>query len=93
MMKKHSFVICVLMFLAGIFCKVDAREVTLFNDGWEFKKGPFSKEAMQAAVKWNAGWQEVTLPHTWNADDMQKKVSVFYEGVGYYRKSVPFPKA
>lgn len=93
MMKKHLFVICVLMFLAGIFCKVDAREVTLFNDGWEFKKGPFSKEAMQAAVKWNAGWQEVTLPHTWNADDMQKKVSAFYEGVGYYRKKCTFPES
>lgn len=93
MMKKHSFVICVLMFLAGIFCKVDAREVTSFNDGWEFKKGPFSKEAMQAAVKWNAGWQEVTLPHTWNADDMQKKVSAFYEGVGYYRKKCIFPES
>ncbi|MCR6507633.1 beta-galactosidase [Bacteroides sp. KH569_7] len=92
-MKKHSFVICVLMFLAGIFCKVDAREVTSFNDGWEFKKGPFSKEAMQAAVKWNAGWQEVTLPHTWNADDMQKKVSAFYEGVGYYRKKCIFPES
>ena len=59
----------------------------------EFKKGPFSKEAMQAAVKWNAGWQEVTLPHTWNADDMQKKVSAFYEGVGYYRKKCIFPES
>ncbi len=72
---------------------MSAREVTLFNDGWEFKKGPFSKEAMQAAVKWNAGWQEVTLPHTWNADDMQKKVSAFYEGVGYYRKKCIFPES
>ncbi len=48
---------------------------------------------MQAAVKWNAGWQEVTLPHTWNADDMQKKVSAFYEGVGYYRKKCIFPES
>ncbi|WP_288856449.1 glycoside hydrolase family 2 TIM barrel-domain containing protein [uncultured Bacteroides sp.] len=92
-MKKRLSIVYIFIFLAGIFCKVDAREVTSFNDGWEFKKGPFSKEAMQAAVKWNAGWQEVTLPHTWNADDMQKKVSAFYEGVGYYRKKCIFPES
>ena len=33
------------------------------------------------------------LPHTWNADDMQKKVSAFYEGVGYYRKKCIFPES
>ena len=93
MMKKRLSIVYIFIFLAGIFCKMSAREVTLFNDGWEFKKGPFSKEAMQAAVKWNAGWQEVTLPHTWNADDMQKKVSAFYEGVGYYRKKCIFPES
>ncbi|WP_348768418.1 glycoside hydrolase family 2 TIM barrel-domain containing protein [uncultured Bacteroides sp.] len=92
-MKKRLSIVYIFIFLVGSFCKMSAREVTLFNDGWEFKKGPFSKEAMQAAVKWNAGWQEVTLPHTWNADDMQKKVSAFYEGVGYYRKKCIFPES
>lgn len=93
MMKNRLSIVYIFIFLVGSFCKMSAREVTLFNDGWEFKKGPFSKEAMQAAVKWNAGWQEVTLPHTWNADDMQKKVSAFYEGVGYYRKKCIFPES
>lgn len=93
MMKKRLSIVYIFIFLVGSFCKMSAREVTSFNDGWEFKKGPFSKEAMQAAVKWNAGWQEVTLPHTWNADDMQKKVSAFYEGVGYYRKKCIFPES
>ncbi|MCR6504452.1 glycoside hydrolase family 2 protein [Bacteroides muris (ex Fokt et al. 2023)] len=92
-MKKCLSIVYIFIFLVGSFCKMSARKVTLFNDGWEFKKGPFSKEAMQAAVKWNAGWQEVTLPHTWNADDMQKKVSAFYEGVGYYRKKCIFPES
>ena len=73
--------------------KVDAREVTSFNSGWEFKKGPFSKDAMQTAQKWNANWQEVAIPHTWNADDMQQKVSAFYEGVGYYRKKCTFSES
>ena len=29
------------------------------------------KEALQAVQKWNSDWQEVSIPHTWNADDMQ----------------------
>lgn len=62
------------------------RETKSFCDGWEFKKGPFPSEAMKSANKWNSGWEAVTLPHTWNADDMQKKASSFYAGEAYYRK-------
>ena len=47
---------------------------------------------MQAVQKWNSDWQEVSIPHTWNADDMQKQASAFYEGVGYYRKKFTFPE-
>lgn len=91
-MKNNTLFILAVLLLLGLSGKVDAREVTSFNDGWEFKKGPFAKDAMQAAQKWNADWQAVTVPHTWNADDMQKKVSDFYEGVAYYRKKCTFPE-
>lgn len=65
---------------------LQAREVTSFCDGWEFRRGSFGSDAMQNAAKWNADWEQVSIPHTWNADDMQKKASAFYAGVGYYRK-------
>lgn len=90
-MKNIIRIILLVIGLSALANRTDAREVTAFNDGWEFKKGPFSKEALQAAQKWNADWEAVTIPHTWNADDMQKKVSAFYEGVGYYRKKHTFP--
>lgn len=92
-MKNNTLFLLAVLLLLGLSGKVDAREVTSFNDGWEFKKGPFAKDAMQAAQKWNADWQAVTVPHTWNADDMQKKVSDFYEGVAYYRKKCTFPES
>lgn len=91
-MKSNTFFILIILLMLGSSGKTDAREVTSFNDGWEFKKGPFSKDAMQAVQKWDTDWQEVTIPHTWNAEDMQKKVSDFYEGVGYYRKKYTFSK-
>lgn len=92
-MKNNTLFLLAVLSMLCIFGRVDAREVTSFNDGWEFKKGPFAKDAMQAAQKWNADWQAVNVPHTWNADDMQKKVSDFYEGVAYYRKKCTFPES
>ena len=41
---------------------------------------------MRASGQWEGKWEEVTLPHTWNAKDMQQKADAFYEGAGYYRK-------
>ena len=79
--------------LLGFALKAEARDVTSFNDGWEFKKGPFAADAMQVAAKWNTDWEKVTVPHTWNADDMQKKTNSFYAGVAYYRKQHVFPKS
>lgn len=92
-MKNNTLFLLAVLSMLCLFGKVNAREVTSFNDDWEFKKGPFAKDAMQAAQKWNADWQAVTVPHTWNADDMQKKVSDFYEGVAYYRKKCTFPES
>ena len=77
----------------GSICKAEAREVTPFNNGWEFKKGPFPTDAMQTAARWNADWEQVNVPHTWNADDMQKKTNSFYAGVAYYRKHYVFPES
>jgi beta-galactosidase len=72
--------------------KATAREVSSFNEGWVFKRGPFATEAMQAARQWESRWDSVSIPHTWNARDMQEKVNDFYEGVGYYRKRCFFGK-
>ena len=68
-MKNNILFLLIVLLMSGVSGKMDAREVTSFNDGWEFKKGPFSKDAMQAVQKWNTDWQEVTIPHTWNAEE------------------------
>lgn len=88
---KHTLVIIGLFItMMAEALTLQAREVTSFCTGWEFKKGPFPTEILQAVNRWNARWEPVTLPHTWNADDMQKKVSDFYQGAGYYRKKYVF---
>ena len=92
-LRNFSLASILLACLLGSICKAEAREVTPFNNGWEFKKGPFPTDAMQTAARWNAGWEQVNVPHTWNADDMQKKTNSFYAGVAYYRKHYVFPES
>lgn len=89
MMRKH---IALLGLIICLFTDALAREVTTFNDGWEFKKGPFGPEVMKSAQQWNGQWAKVQIPHTWNAKDMQVRTNSFYEGEAYYRKQHLFPE-
>ena len=79
-----------LSFLAGS-AAVSAREVIDFNKGWAFRKAPATTDVMQAATVWNGRWDSVSVPHTWNAHDMQRNVNNFYEGTAYYKKTFDAP--
>ena len=83
MKLKFTFILLVLI---GQFFSLTAREVTSFNEGWLFKRGPFSEDPVKVVAQWEGKWETVSLPHTWNAKDMQVKAASFYEGVGYYKK-------
>lgn len=56
------------------------------------KKWLFATDMMKAAAQWEGKWTEVTIPHTWNAKDMQVKTNSFYEGKAYYRKTYVIPE-
>lgn len=84
MKKKYLFI---LLLVAVLFCPVaQARKITCFNEGWQFIKGPFANNIVSAQNQWKRKWNPVTLPHTWNARDMQEIERNFYEGEAYYRK-------
>ena len=71
--------------------QAEGRKVESFNSGWSFKKAPAEKELAINAPKWDKGWSEVEIPHTWNAKDMQVQANSFYEGTAYYKKQYFFP--
>ncbi|MCS2894236.1 beta-galactosidase [Parabacteroides faecis] len=71
--------------------QAEGRKVESFNSGWSFKKAPAEKELAVNARKWDSGWSEVEIPHTWNAKDMQVQANSFYEGAAYYKKQYFFP--
>lgn len=57
------------------------RIVTPFNDGWQFRR------AIDSTAR------DVTVPHTWNAEDMQVRAGDFYAGEGIYTKTFTLPEA
>ena len=84
--------IAVLSLLTLVSANALAQRVqTSFNDGWRFAYEPSSDPA---AVGFDdAGWQRVTVPHTWNAEDAFDKVEGYRRGVGWYRKAFAVPTA
>lgn len=85
MRKKFVlFLIGIVYVIAGL--RAEGRLVSTFNDGWQFKKGPFPEDPVKWQAAWEKGWTEVKIPHTWNARDMQEYHNQFYAGPAYYRK-------
>jgi len=74
---KNIFLFCSLFIYFHAICQSPRQNIS-FNDGWQFRK----------AVNENSTdtlWEKVTIPHTWNAVDMQTGKS-FYAGDAFYEK-------
>lgn len=91
-MNKRVLSLTLLLACLGLMTmQAEGRKVESFNSGWSFKKAPAEKELAINAPKWDKGWSEVEIPHTWNAKDMQVQANSFYEGTAYYKKQYFFP--
>nr|WP_305257549.1 glycoside hydrolase family 2 TIM barrel-domain containing protein [Parabacteroides goldsteinii] len=91
-MNKRVLSLTLLLACLGLMTmQAEGRKVESFNSGWSFKKAPAEKELAINAPKWDKGWSEVEIPHTWNAKDMQVQANRFYEGAAYYKKQYFFP--
>lgn len=92
-MKQIFLALSLLFFSIPTF----SRESVSFNDGWSFKKGPFTKNNSYYHTDSRSGkWASVEIPHTWNNIDMQTERANmtafrnpqerFYTGEGLYKK-------
>jgi beta-galactosidase len=77
--------------LAGVVCAVlvpvaltAQRTRETINSGWLYHEGGVNfAESVNFS---DAGWQPVSLPHTWNAHDPFDDVPSYRRGIGWYRK-------
>jgi beta-galactosidase len=66
-----------------------SRSDTLLGDGWRFSKG--DAPGAEAAAFDDAGWESVSVPHTYNALDGQDGGGDYYRGVAWYRRRFQAP--
>lgn len=80
--KKIQFILFITCLIVQITAQAQSRKDINFNADWSFKK---TKDTADHKLD----WEKVTLPHTWNATDMQLSKN-FYEGEGIYKKDIVF---
>lgn len=87
-MKQRYILLAFFVLLFGQ--AIAQRSQETINDGWKFIKSDVSGAAASAFD--DAQWEQVMLPHTWNATDAYI-VKDYYRGVGWYRKSLLIPQS
>lgn len=63
------------------------RTVRTLDAGWRFTPG--GVEFAEKPLVSDAGWERVTIPHTWNAHDPFDDVPSYRRGIGWYRTTLP----
>jgi beta-galactosidase len=68
---------------------VDPRLREPLNTGWSFHKGSLDPAQATASTPPDTiQWQQISLPHTWNAQDGQDGGGNYFRGDGWYRRTV-----
>lgn len=83
MFKKISLLFSLLI-SSAVFAQ--ERISTTINTNWLFFKGDTTKSSD------NNKWSLVSIPHTWNAQDVNDEQPGYYRGEGWYKKTLFVPK-
>ena len=85
-MKKLFLTISLCLLSTILFASNRGKET--INDSWYFHKGDL-KNAENAGIDLSL-WEQVNIPHCWNAEDAYKTKG-YYRGIGWYRKEIHIP--
>lgn len=84
-------------FLFVLLCQVlsttaqEARVEYTINDNWKFLNEGIAFGQHKSFVD-DASWEEVNIPHTWNAEDPFDDEKSYRRGIGWYRKQLDISK-
>jgi beta-galactosidase len=81
-LKTYFSLTFLFLYFAG-FAQINTRSTINLNQQWSFAKDP-----NQQGIKSISKWQQVNLPHTWNAFDTMDDVPGYYRGIGWYKKTL-----
>lgn len=69
----------------------DVRARYTIDDGWKFSYGEINL-AWSPSVS-DASWESISIPHTWNAHDVDDDAPGYSRGIGWYRKELRLDSA
>lgn len=79
----------ILTIVAFSAIQLSAKEFSNINAGWKFNKSDVPNSQLISFV--DTSWENVNLPHTWNAFDGQDGGNNYYRGICWYRKHITIP--
>lgn len=92
--KLRLHTVAFIVFLFGV---VDAYSQSFLTHrdafqliNWKFYKGDIHS-AERGSDIWYDGWEDVAVPHTWNAKDVLTEGAHYYQGIGWYRGTFNVP--
>ena len=78
-----------LFFSVALSYSQQVRHIETINESWDFYKGsldnPFSNDDV-------VSWEKVTIPHSWNTEDILDDEDGYYRGDGWYKKTLEIPQ-
>jgi hypothetical protein len=91
-MKTNRLLICIMGIILHAFSvnrSIVAQEFLQYRDQFKLEKWKFNPGEIHSAESGNkideTGWQDVFVPHTWNAQDVLTDGPRYYQGIGWYR--------
>lgn len=90
-MKKSGLLFAFFFLLCGSFLFAQATIKQTINSNWEFHKGDITGYPATGAD--TVRWQKVSIPHSWNTNDVNDDNPGYYRGISWYRKTVFIPAA
>jgi beta-galactosidase len=83
---KQKYIYFLILFILLFGLNLNAKESTNINSSWKFTKTSVTN-AEQISFD-DASWDNINLPHTWNAFDGQDGGGNYFRGIGWYRKTI-----
>jgi beta-galactosidase len=85
--QKNIYWLLIVLLIFPLLVSAQVREKQSINSGWQFVLNDRSSLTYLEDAK----WQNVNLPHTWNALDIVDDTIGYHQGIGWYRKKIEIP--
>lgn len=88
---KRLPILFYLLFGAFAFAGAQPAIKQTINSNWDFFKGEIN--SFPAKNDANIQWENVSIPHSWNVNDITDDEPGYYRGVGWYKKTIYAPSS